>query len=49
MGAHATSDQGFGNEDFASLFRREVHQIGLISDEEAQGFVEGVKLVHDDV
>jgi hypothetical protein len=29
------SDQGFGNEDFASLFRREAHQIGLVSDEEA--------------
>jgi uncharacterized protein YukE len=43
------SDQGFGKEDFASLFGREAHQIGLISDEEAQGFVEGVKLVHDEV
>jgi len=46
---HVLSDQCFGEEDFARLFGREAHQIGLISNEEAQGFVEGVKLVHDEV
>ena len=43
------SDQGYGNDDFANLFGREAHQIGLISDEEAQGFIEGVKLVREEV
>ena len=43
------SDRGEDDETFAAMFGYERHQFNLISDEAAQGFVEGVKLVHDQV